>query len=203
MTTITGTVRSLRQNALPGAVMRWKYMSAPAVVDNKLVASYEDVVTYCDSLGEFSQALTAGNYELTIDGNSADAWRVLIPGDDLTYDISDSGIIVSSFTALPEAPPSAAVPNASTSVYGKVKLTKDGANPKVATGIWIVADVTALKAIASDASHSFAFLTVPGVGEPRMCYYDATSAAADDPTSFTVIKPTDNPATGRWIPFSY
>jgi hypothetical protein len=203
MTTITGLVRTLKANAAPGSQLRWKYMSAPALVNNQLVSSYEDIVTVCNSIGEFSQALTAGNYELTIDGNSADKWRVLVPGDDLSYDVSDNGIIVSAFTALPTAPSASAVPNATTSTYGKVKLTKDGANPKVATGIWVVTNVAALKAIASDASHSFALLTAPAAGEPRIAYYDPSSAAADDPTGFTVMKPTDNPSTGRWIPFSY
>lgn len=201
MTTVTGSVRSLISTASPGAKLRWKYRSAPALVGGGLVSSYKDVVTESNLIGEFSQALTGGDYEVTIDGNDADKFIVAVPSDDLTYDIGD--LIESDLTQVPEPPTPAVVPNASSSVYGKVKTVLDGTNIKVATGIWITANVASLKALPSDASNQLVFLTAPEPGEPKIVYYAPLNSSADDPTGFTVIKPTDNPTTGRWIPFNY
>jgi len=201
MTTVTGSVRSLISTASPGAKLRWKYKSAPALVGGGLVSSYKDVVTTCNLIGDFSQALTGGDYEVTIDGFDSDKFIVAVPSDDLTYDIAD--LIESDLTQVPEPPTPAVIPNASTTVAGKVKTVLDGANIKVATGIWIKSNVAAVKALASDASNQLVFLTAPEPGEPRIVYYDPLSSAADDPTGFSVIKPTDNPVTGRWIPFSF
>lgn len=199
MTTVTGIVRTLKATALPGALLRWVYKSYPAYVDGSLVSSVDDVVTRVTNLGNFSETLTAGTYELTIDGNSNDKWTVGVPDDNASYDVLD--LIVSPTTVLPTIPTPAVIPNASSTVAGKVKTTKDGPNIRVATGIWIAADVAELKTIPSDASNQLVFLFSPLAGQPKIVRYDPSSSAADDPTSFTIIKPTDNPATGRWIPF--
>lgn len=201
MTTVTGLVRNLRSTAAPGSQLRWKYLSAPAIVQTALVSSFEDILSPCNLIGEFSQALTGGNYQLSIDGNDNDKWIVAVPSDNSSYDVG--ALIISAVNTIPTPPSPAVVPNASSSVAGIVKLVKDGANPKVATGCYRVDDVAELKTIASDASNQMAILSKRLTGQPPFVTWDQTSAVADDPTSFTTIKPNDNPATGRWIPLPY
>jgi hypothetical protein len=195
--TITGRVIDLGQAHAVNSNIRFTYASAPAAT-SALITSQLNKVVKISSAGLFSVALTMGNYYVTID-SGPDRWTISVPDDGLTYDIV--GRIVSSVTQSPTAPAGASLPVGSTTTQGKLKTTKDGADPRASVGVWYVTNVAALKTIATDASNSFATLVNREIGEPPFFWWDSASAAADDTVGFTVVKPTDNPATGRWIQF--
>lgn len=154
MTTITGQARTLSMLASSGAQLRWKYSPVGAVVGGMLVDSQPDVTTPCGPDGKFSQPLTGGVYELTIDGNAKDRWTVTVPDDDLTYDISE----ILGNLSIPQV---AAVPNASSSVPGILKTNSD---PSPSPGVvYLKAEVDALAAAPLVVgSPEGAVIAVPG-----------------------------------------
>lgn len=207
MATITGNVFNLKKSAAANSTLRFTYASAPATANGGLVASGVTVTAAVSITGTFSVVLTMGDYYVTIESakdNPEDLFTISVPDNDTSYDILAR--IVSSVTQSPTVPVGGSTPNATSTVIGAVKLSKNtSAGVGVVTpGVYFVADVAALKALTTDIlGHTFAVLTTPNAGEPPFFYWNSASTAADDPVGFTVVKPTDNPATGRWFDYGF
>lgn len=120
--TVTGNAYLLPTTAAINSTIRFSYASAPAVANGGLVVSGTDVVARVSLLGTFSVVLIEGYYNVTIDDNPEDAFIIAV--DDVTETLDIIDIIVSAVGASPA--PTAIVPVASASVFGKIKLSTAG-----------------------------------------------------------------------------
>lgn len=85
MATVVGTIKLPSGAAYVGTVT-FTTLTMPAVIGGAVVAG-ASVRVVTDSGGEFSLALEAGTYRVTIPGS--DAFEIVVPSGVLTYDIAD------------------------------------------------------------------------------------------------------------------
>ncbi len=192
--TITGSAKDLGAAWAVNSTINFTSAAPNNIAGGSLVNSAVPKTAKVKADGTFSCVLPTGNYYVTFEAGS-DRWLINVPDDNASYDIV--GRIVPAVIT-PTNPIS--VPNASSGTAGLVKAIKDSTGtPKVPTGIYFPDDVAALKALPTDAGNTYATLINRQSGEPKYFKWDNTSSAADDTTGFTVVKPSDLPANGRWI----
>lgn len=168
-------------------------LSKPVVVGGAIIWP-ETKVVRSDALGAWSVTLAMGDYELVVGDAKV---TISVPHDDLTYDFTAR--IVGAVVYSPTAPVGGAQPNASTAVFGLVRVDTDSATPIAVTGVFLRDTIAAMKVITSQAANKLCVLCKPGAGvlQGTIYYWDPASAAADD--GMSVIIPNDAPANGRWV----
>lgn len=151
-----------------------------------------------NSLGVAQFTLEMGRYRIEAkspSGGQAFQVEIDVPDDLLTHEYAD---LLADDTFFTPAIPAGASPAATTTVPGLVRVRRNGTTPIAEVGCPVVADVTELRTIATDASNRFAILYARGANEPMVFWWDNASSAAHDGVTFTVVRPNDFTAAGVW-----
>lgn len=120
--TITGFGKLLPTTAAANSTIRFKYASAPATAEGAIVVSGTDVVAKVSLAGSFSVVLIEGYYRVSVDDSTQDTFIIVVD------DVVETVDIIDIITPAIGSPPSAtgALPIASSTVYGKIKLSSGG-----------------------------------------------------------------------------
>jgi hypothetical protein len=148
--------------------IRFTYQSSPGIAGLFGVTSRIPVTTETNEVGQFSQVLSMGDWEMEVDGH--DRFLIAVPDDNATYDFVSR-------------------------IIGAV--TQSPTTPLAAAGIVVSQNETTLAGAASASSAlRLAVLYTPASAGKNLFRWDNTSAAAHNGT--TIINPTGNTGNGRW-----
>lgn len=174
MSTITGTIRGNTGQVVASVPVVFKYQSNPAVASGAAVYA-PDLTENTDELGQFSQALNMGKWQMTVGG--VVVYTLVVPDDDNTYDFTE--------VLDPVSP-----------------VTQSVANPLAVLGLHIRENINSLRNVTNNASNRFAVLYSPVNPETQFYRWDQSSFAVDDGTNNTSAvrtTDTDEDEPGRFL----
>lgn len=190
--TITGNAYLLPSTAAINSTIRFAYASAPAVANGGLVVSGKPVTAQVSLLGVFSVVLIEGYYRVTVDDNPEDTFIIAV--DDVTETVDIIDIITSAVGDPPTS--TGSVPVATNAAFGKVKTdAPTSSNPIAITGWFQVADITALRALATLRNNKLALVwDMDGSGTFGIFKWNDTGTGADNPN--LLVRPDDYVSAG-------